>query len=114
MRRAILGALAGAALVYAAFAGGGNGGGRAWAQRAVVLPEASTGLIALPSQLPDGRQSLMIIDPRTQVLGYYQIDPAKGEIVLKSVRNIHWDLQIDEYNGVSPLPSEVRALVEQR
>lgn len=113
MRRMILGALAGAGLVYALLVGGTDHG-RAWAQRTAIVPETSAGLIALPSQMSDGRQSLTVLDPRTHVLGYYQIDPTKGEIVLRSVRNIHWDMQIDEYNGVSPLPSEVRALVEQR
>jgi hypothetical protein len=113
MRRVILGALAGAGLVYAAVAGG-NDSGRALAQRAAVLPEAMSGLITHPVQMPDGRQMLTVIDPRSQVLGYYQLDPVKGEIVLKGIRNIHWDLQIEEYNGVSPLPSEVRSLVDQR
>ena len=112
MRRVILGALAGACLVYAAVAGGDDNG-RALAQRAAASPDASSGLIALPAVV-DGRQMLTVIDPRTQVLGYYQFDPTKGEIILKGVRNIRWDLQIDEYNGVSPLPSEVRSLVEQR
>jgi hypothetical protein len=112
MRRVMLGALAGAGLVYAAVACGDDSG-RALAQRAVVSPDTSAGLIALPAVV-DGRQMLTVIEPRTQVLGYYQLDPAKGEILLKGVRNIRWDLQIDEYNGVSPLPSEVRSLVEQK
>jgi hypothetical protein len=113
MRRAILGALAGTCLVCVAVAGSG-GDGRALAQRATVLPEASAGLIALPSLSADGRQMLTVIDPQRQTLAYYQIDATRGEIVLKGVRNLHWDLQIEEYNGTSPLPSEVRSLVEQR
>jgi len=111
MRKMILGALAGACLMYAVAAVGGEGR-TALAQRAAVLPDASTGLIALPSALPDGRQTLTIIDPRSRVMAHYQIEPGKGEIVLKGVRNITWDLQIDDYNGTSPLPSEVRSLVE--
>jgi len=99
--------------VYVAVAGSGDNG-RALAQRATVLPEASAGLIALPSVSAEGRQMLTVIDPRTQTLAYYQIDPTRGEILLKGVRNLHWDLQIEEYNGASPLPSEVRSLVEQR
>ncbi len=113
MRQTVLGALAGAVLAYAAVTGATESG-RVLAQRPAVLPEGSAGLIALPTGLSDGRQMLTVIDPRTQVMGHYQIDPAKGEIVLKGVRNIRWDLQIEEYNGVSPLPSEVRSLVEQR
>ena len=86
---------------------------RALAQRPANSPEVAAGLIALPAVV-DGRQMLTVLDPRTRVLGYYQFDPAKGEIILKGIRNISWDLQIDEYNGVSPLPSEVRSLVEHR
>jgi hypothetical protein len=110
MSRAILGVLCGAGLAYAAVAVGGDTG--ALGQRGAAL-DTSAGLIALPAVV-DGRQILTVIDPRTQVLAYYQFDPGKGEIILKGVRNIRWDLQIDEYNGVSPLPSEVRSLVEQR
>ena len=31
-----------------------------------------------------------------------------------SVRNIHWDLQMMEFNGVNPLPREIRLQLEQR
>lgn len=113
MRQVILGAVVGASLVYA-IALVGSDGNRALAQRVGPTPDGSSGLIALPNVLPDGRQMLTVIDPRTRVIGTYQIEPGKGDIVLKGVRNITWDLQIDEYNGGSPSPSEVRALVEQR
>lgn len=113
MRHTVLVALASAAVAWLAVASFDDSG-RASAQRATTLPEATGGLIALPTTLADGRQMLTIVDPRTRVLSVYQIDPAKGEIALKGVRNIHWDLQIDEYNGVSPLPAEIRSLVEQR
>ena len=35
-----------------------------------------------------------------------------GQIELKSVRNVQWDLLIEEFNGVRPLPREIRALLE--
>jgi hypothetical protein len=45
----------------------------------------------------------------------YQVDPRSGAIALKSVRNIHWDLQMDEFNsGGNPSPKEIRSLLEQR
>lgn len=113
MRHTVLVALASAAVAWLAVASTG-GSGRASAQRATTLPEANAGLIALPTALPDGRQMLTLVDPRTRVISVYQIDVAKGEIALKGVRNIHWDLQIDEYNGVSPLPAEIRSLIEQK
>jgi hypothetical protein len=112
MRNTALVALASAALAWLAVASF-DGSGRASAQRATTMPEGTAGLIALPTTLADGRQMLTIIDPRAHVLCVYQIDP-KGEIALKGVRNIHGDLQIDEYMGVSPLPAEIRSMVEQR
>jgi hypothetical protein len=30
------------------------------------------------------------------------------------VRNIHWDLQMMEFNGTRPLPDEVRSILEQQ
>ena len=47
-------------------------------------------------------------------MGVYHIDLATGEVSLKSVRNIHWDLQMIEFNGTRPLPREVRSMLEQR
>ena len=47
-------------------------------------------------------------------MAVYHIDTTTGEIVLKSVRNIHYDLKMIEFNGTSPLPREIRSLLEQR
>jgi hypothetical protein len=33
-------------------------------------------------------------------------------VALKSVRSIQYDLMMQEFNGVSPLPREIRAMVE--
>src|SRR5687768_10972502 len=56
-------------------------------------------LMALSAELPDGRQQITLIDPRTRVMSVYQIDRASGEISLKSVRSVHWDLLMDEFNS---------------
>jgi hypothetical protein len=42
----------------------------------------------------------------------YHVDPATGVVALKSVRNIQWDLMMDEFNGVSPLPREIRSMLQ--
>ncbi len=68
----------------------------------------------MASPTADNRQQLTVIDPQTRVMSVYHIDVTSGAITLKSVRNIHWDLQMSEFNGVSPLPREIRALLEQR
>jgi hypothetical protein len=72
------------------------------------------GLIALACPAGDNRQQLTVVDPNMKVVGVYHIDTATGDIVLKSVRNIHWDLQMVEFNGGSPSPREIRTLLEQR
>jgi hypothetical protein len=48
------------------------------------------------------------------VVFVYQLDFASGMIALRSVRSIHWDLQMSDYNGQKPLSQEIRALSEQR
>jgi len=70
-------------------------------------------LITLTASLDDGRQQLLIVDPSVRVMSLYHIDGRTGELSLKSVRNFHWDLQMLEFNGVSPLPREIRSLLER-
>jgi len=68
-------------------------------------------LIALSFDAGQGRQHITLIDPRTRMIGVYAIDPANGELSLRSVRNAHWDLQMDEFNGANPSPREIRSLL---
>jgi len=72
------------------------------------------GLIALSETVQQRYQQLTIIDPRREVVSVYHVDLASGVIALRSVRNIHWDLQMSDYNGQKPLPREIQALMEQR
>lgn len=72
---------------------------------------ATSELIALSFDAGGGRQHITLIDPRTHMMGVYAIDPATGEIALRSVRNVHWDLQMDEFNGTTPSPREIRSLL---
>ncbi len=75
---------------------------------------SSSGLLVLSSDATDGHQQLVLVDPKSQVMSVYHVDRSSGEISLKSVRNVRWDLLMDEFNGNSPSPREIRALVEQR
>ena len=82
-------------------------------QRPGTLPAApGDGLITFTSSISDKVQMLTVVDPRQHVVSVYHIDTRSGEIALKGVRNIHWDLQMSEFNGVSPLPREIRSLAE--
>jgi hypothetical protein len=53
--------------------------------------------------------TVTVIDVRNQALATYQIDRQTGEITLKGVRNISWDLQMINFNTAKPLPQEVRS-----
>ena len=70
-------------------------------------------LITHTQILPDGTQQLCVLDPRQRVVAVYHIDAEKGGIALQSVRNIYWDLRINHFNGTTPLPEEIRSLIEQ-
>ena len=59
-------------------------------------------------------QQVSVIDSRERTLAVYHIDLQNGQCELKSVRRIHWDLQIEDFEGKSPLPEEVRTLVERK
>ena len=77
-------------------------------------PVSTSGqLITQVTPLGDNRQQLVVIDPELHAMAVYHIDAA-GEVVLKSVRNFHWDLQMEQFNGTSPLPREIRSQIDQR
>ena len=71
-------------------------------------------LIALSSDVGQTYQQVTVVDPKSRVMSVYHIERATGKIELKSVRNIRWDLLMEEFNAVSPLPREIRAMSIQR
>lgn len=89
-----------------------------WAQRPAGFPteqELATGkLLALSAPAGEKQQQVTVIDSQTRTMSVYHIDLSTGEIALKSVRNIRWDLQMEEFNGTTPAPREIRALLERR
>ncbi len=112
MKNAVLGVLVGVGLL-ATFVGGEAPTREVFGQSAAGGVSTNQNLIALVTNL-DGREQLTLIDTTTRVMGIYHIDRASGRVELKSVRDFRWDLQMMEFNGVSPLPGEIRALLEQR
>jgi hypothetical protein len=77
-------------------------------------PPVSSSIIALSDAGPEGIQQLTLIDTQARVMGVYHVERASGKIVLKSVRNVNWDLQMDEFNGQRPSPREIQSLLHQR
>ena len=79
------------------------------------LPVAAAGdLMAFSAETAEGPSQVTLIDVKAHVMCVYHVNRTSGEIELKSVRKFHWDLLMEEFNGVQPLPREIRALLEQR
>ena len=55
-----------------------------------------------------GPTTLTVIDPATKALAVYHISRDTGEIKLKSVRKIEWDLRLEALNSNAPTPDEIR------
>ncbi|MFW6170796.1 MAG: hypothetical protein ACODAD_09930 [Planctomycetota bacterium] len=79
------------------------------------VPVAASGdVIAFCSDTPGGPSQVTLIDVKTRSMCVYHIDRSAGsKIELKSVRNVRWDFMMEEFNGLAPLPGEIRALIEQ-
>jgi len=71
-----------------------------------VGPPGSLMTHVLPAD--GGPQALVVVDPVQRVLAVYHVDRATGEIALRSVRNVTWDLQMVEFNSGEPLPQDIR------
>ena len=71
-------------------------------------------LITVSTVVDEHREQLTLIDARQRVISVYHVARDTGEISLKSVRKIHWDLQMEEFNSASPRPREVRVALEQQ
>ena len=62
----------------------------------------------------EGRQQITVIDPKQKVLAVYHVDRITGAVSLRSVRNMQWDLLIEDFNSANPTPREIRALTQQQ
>ena len=114
MKYAAIGALLGGVLVGGMFAAGGTQP-TALAQRATSYPAGGQSqLMALSTPVSQKYQQVTVIDPLGRVMSVYHIELASGQIELKSVRNITWDLQMIEFDTAKPAPQEVRSMVEPR
>lgn len=116
MRATLMGLLAGAGLMWIVL-GSSSAPRDAHAQRlesASSHGSANGSLIAVPGAVVDQQQILLLIDSRSRTLGSYTVDVRSGEIALRSVRNFHWDLQLDTFNGTEPSPEKVEAMLRPR
>ena len=60
---------------------------------------------------PNGMNQLVLVDTTKQVMSTYWVAPDSGMIMLKSVRNLASDFQLEEFNGTDPSPAKVRGIL---
>ncbi len=77
-------------------------------------PSGGPTMLMAHAPLPTGGQQIVVIDTEQRVIGSYHVTKDTGEITLKSIRNIRYDLLMEEFNGGEPKPRDIRALLEQR
>lgn len=120
MKLAVIGALVVAGLVVFVSSDRlavGQARAQRFAEQRVAVQEvkSTADLITLSAAAADEQgeqvQQVTIIDPKTRVMAVYHVKAKTGEIELKNVRKFEWDLQMEEFNAVSPLPREVRSQV---
>jgi anti-sigma-K factor RskA len=75
------------------------------------VPEAA-GLWISDSAIDDGRRLLVVVDPATRHAAVYHLDAATGALVLRSTRDITWDLMIDDFNAQEPRPAALKRLIQ--
>lgn len=86
-----------------------------WAQRAVLPPhgQAANGTLWIHATPLDERQQLLlVVDPQLRNAAIYHVDGPSGSLVLKSTRNITWDLMVGDFNAQEPKPAALRRMLE--
>ncbi len=71
-------------------------------------PASSEGRVHI-SVLPMGNhQQVVVLDAERGGMAVYHVDSGSGQISLRSVRNIYWDLEVAAFNTGDPQPREIR------
>ncbi len=117
MRLALIGLTLAAMVAVVSWSGGSEQTLRAEppsADTTSSLGNQSGPVVALSHPLENGDLQVVLIDGERRVMSVYHVTAATGAITLKSVRNVQWDLLMEEYNGTKPYPREIRALLQRR
>lgn len=86
--------------------------GDLFAERIARPVADGAGLWISDSALEDGRRLLIVVDPSTRHTAVYHVDPATGSLVLRSTRDITWDLMVGDFNAQEPKPAALRRLLQ--
>jgi hypothetical protein len=108
MQRALLAALIGTGLLLVSSAEPLASEPAMPAQNLTGTIPSPTGLIMHVDSTAGAPLAVIVLDPKERVMAVYHVDRSTGEIALKSVRSLTFDLQLMEYNSREPLPQSIR------
>ena len=60
-----------------------------------------------------GGQQVTIVNASRSTMLVYHVNSETGQITLQSSRRLTWDFSLDQYNATTPLPTEIRQMVER-
>jgi hypothetical protein len=109
MRNWLVGALLGASLVIGALAGRSSSEPAYGPTMDLSAHAGGSELFTQVTATEGLPLAVTVVDPRQRVMAVYQVERASGEITLKSVRNLTWDLQMIGYNSGKPTPQDIRS-----
>ncbi len=111
MRNMFVGTVLGAVLA-ALFCGGWQSQPLAYGQ---VARSAANGFasetVVSTLAIGDAGQRVIIFDKDQSTLAVYEVDMTTGRIALRSVRQVRWDMALEDFNSLPPKPAEVRAMM---
>ncbi|MFM8496208.1 MAG: hypothetical protein ACKOEM_11895 [Planctomycetia bacterium] len=81
-------------------------------QPVAVAPGVAGQLWIQAVPLDDRQQLLLVVDPQLRNAAVYHVDGPTGALVLKSTRNITWDLMVGDFNAQEPKPATLRRMLE--
>lgn len=78
-------------------------------------PEQRRWICQVAASVESPAHVVTVVDPDLGSLAVYHVDKISGDIELRSVRKIEWDLVLEEYNGckTSPHPAEIRSMLKR-
>lgn len=82
------------------------------AQRAGRPAPEAAGLWISDTAMDDARRLVVVVDPATRHAAVYHLDNGTGSLVLKSTRDITWDLLVDDFNAQEPRPAALKRLIQ--
>ncbi len=98
--------VAGACLLWFAF---GSANLFSQSGSAAATHSAGSSMQVVASTTVNGMQQLVVLDQNMRSLAVYHVDPT-GNLQLRSVRTLVWDLRMEEFNGQAPTPSELKRI----